>query len=154
MYEVLKEATVIYQEEKRPIINHPSKAHAYLHRRIALREKEHLVMMSLNVRNILLHTDVVSVGSVNASIVDPREIFRLALRRNASCIVLAHNHPSGDPTPSEEDLIITRRLNKAGRLIGIALVDHIIITRRGYTSLRSYEPTAFSQRKEEESDEV
>jgi DNA repair protein RadC len=79
---------------------------------------------------------MISIGSLNASIVHPREVYRPAIVLSAASLVLAHNHPSGDTTPSEEDLAITRRLHEAGRLLGIELVDHIVVAKDGYTSLR------------------
>jgi DNA repair protein RadC len=79
---------------------------------------------------------VISIGSLNASIVHPREVFRPAIVLCAASLVLAHNHPSGDTQPSEEDLAITRRLHEAGRLLGIELVDHVVVADSGYTSFR------------------
>ena len=77
------------------------------------------------------------IGSLNASIVHPREVFRPAILASAASIIVAHNHPSGDPEPSEEDLSITRRLAEVGELLGIGLLDHVVIARRGVTSLRA-----------------
>jgi DNA repair protein RadC len=79
----------------------------------------------------------VSVGSLNASIVHPREVFKAAVMASAAAVVLVHNHPSGDPEPSEEDLAITKRLVEAGELLGISVLDHIVVAARGLTSLRA-----------------
>ena len=89
--------------------------------------KEHLLMLSLNTKNKVIALHVVHIGSVNASIVHPRDIFQLAILDNATSIAIAHNHPSGDTTPSEEDINVTNRINEAGKLMGIELLDHIIL---------------------------
>jgi len=81
--------------------------------------------------------ETVSIGSLNASIVHPREVFKPAVIASAASIVLVHNHPSGDPEPSEEDLAITKRLVEAGELLGIAVLDHVIVASRGVVSLRA-----------------
>ena len=75
-------------------------------------------------------------GSLNASLVHPREVFVPAIALSAASLILAHNHPSGDPTPSEEDLAITRRIQESGRLLGIELLDHVIVARDSYTSFK------------------
>lgn len=98
--------------------------------------KEHFMVLSFDVRNKLLGMDTVSVGTLNASLVHPRETFEAAIRRHADHIIIAHNHPSGDPEPSEEDKEITRRLAESGRILGIALLDHLIVGRAGYVSFK------------------
>jgi len=90
-------------------------------------KKEHFMLMALNTRNKIIRIDNISVGTLNASLVHPREVFNKAIAHAASSVVIAHNHPSGDPEPSEEDLKITRRLVEAGRILGIEVLDHIII---------------------------
>jgi DNA repair protein RadC len=80
---------------------------------------------------------LISRGSLNASIVHPREVFRPAILASAASIILVHNHPSGDPDPSEEDLSITRRLVQVGELVGIGVLDHVVIAKRGSVSLRA-----------------
>lgn len=102
--------------------------------RVTLRE--HFVGFYLNARHQVLLRDVISIGSLSASIVHPREVFKPAISLSAASIVLAHNHPSGDPTPSEEDLAITRRLHEAGRMLGIELVDHVVVARDSFVSMR------------------
>jgi DNA repair protein RadC len=79
---------------------------------------------------------VVSVGTLTASLVHPREVFRFAVREGAAAILLAHNHPSGDPTPSAEDAAVTDRLAATGRLVGIRVIDHVIVAAEGYYSFR------------------
>lgn len=98
--------------------------------------REHFVGFYLNTRNQVLRREVISIGSLNASIVHPREVFTPAIAVSAASLILAHNHPSGDPTPSEEDLAITRRLGEAGRLLGIDVLDHVIVARDSYASFK------------------
>jgi DNA repair protein RadC len=99
--------------------------------------REHFVVLILNARHELQCREVVSIGSLNASIVHPREVFLPAILHSAASIVLVHNHPSGDPEPSEEDLSITKRLVQVGELVGIGVLDHVIVAARGIVSLRS-----------------
>jgi len=99
--------------------------------------KEHFLALYLNARNVIIHEETVSIGSLNASIVHPREVFRPAITRSAAAVILVHNHPSGDVTPSQEDLNLTARLVEAGRLLGIDVLDHLIIAENRYLSFRS-----------------
>jgi len=99
--------------------------------------KEHFVVLLLNARHEVEKRETVSIGSLNASIVHPREVFQPAILHSAASVVLVHNHPSGDPEPSEEDLSITRRLVQVGDLVGIGVLDHVIIAARGVVSLRA-----------------
>jgi DNA repair protein RadC len=98
--------------------------------------KENFVLLCLDARNQLIHKETVSVGTLNASLVHPREVFQIALARSAASVILAHNHPSGDTSPSEEDVEITRRMAKAGQIMGIEVLDHLIVSGRGHTSLK------------------
>lgn len=100
-----------------------------------LRE-EHFVVLFLNTKNRVIGRQTLSIGSLNASVVHPREVFRAAIRRSSASILCAHNHPSGDPTPSPEDLQLTRRLAEAGELVGIELLDHIVIGDNRFISLK------------------
>lgn len=100
------------------------------------KKKEYLVVIYLNARNHLIKTHTVSIGTLTANLVHPREVFAPAFKNHAAQIVLMHNHPSGDSNPSQEDLNITRCIFEAGKLLGIDVVDHIIVTRTGYTSLK------------------
>ena len=99
--------------------------------------KEHFVVLLLNARHELQLRETVSIGSLNASIVHPREVFLPAILHSAASVVLVHNHPSGDPEPSDEDLSITRRLVQVGDLVGIGVLDHVIVAEGGVVSLRS-----------------
>ena len=97
--------------------------------------KEHFVALHLDSKNRLSCLDVVSTGSLNASIVHPREVFKGVLLSSAAALILLHNHPSGDPTPSREDLELTGRLKEAGELLGIRVLDHIVIGNGCFVSL-------------------
>ena len=99
-------------------------------------KKENFVALYLDARNKLIYKETISIGSLNANLVHPREVFEPAVRHLAAQIVLAHNHPSGDPEPSEDDLEITKRLTESGKILGIEVVDHIIITKTGFTSFK------------------
>jgi DNA repair protein RadC len=99
-------------------------------------KKEHMKLVLLNVKCNLISVEEISVGSLNASIVHPREVFNPAIRKSCASIIMVHNHPSGDPSPSSEDVSITVRIAEAGKLIGIELVDHIIIGDGKYISMK------------------
>ncbi|HYM82468.1 MAG TPA: DNA repair protein RadC [Candidatus Limnocylindria bacterium] len=99
--------------------------------------REHFVVLLLNARHEIQGRETISIGSLNASIVHPREVFLPAILHSAASVVLVHNHPSGDPEPSEEDLAITRRLVEVGELVGIGVLDHVIVANRGSVSFRS-----------------
>jgi DNA repair protein RadC len=106
-------------------------------RDLARERREHFVVLLLNARHEIQRREVVSIGSLNASIVHPREVFLPAILHSAASVVLVHNHPSGDPEPSEEDLSITRRLVEVGDLVGIGVLDHVIVGARGVVSFRA-----------------
>lgn len=99
-------------------------------------DQEQMTLMMLNTRNKLLGEQVISKGTVNASMITPREIYLQALHYHAVSIILIHNHPSGDPTPSRDDAAFTRRVQEAGRMLGIELLDHIVIGDKNYVSFR------------------
>lgn len=99
-------------------------------------QQEQMMILMLDTKGNFLGEVIVSMGTVNASLVSPREIFLKALSFHAVSIIMVHNHPSGDPTPSEEDLLLTLRVKEAGELIGIDLLDHLILGDRKYISLR------------------
>ncbi|MCK9443895.1 MAG: DNA repair protein RadC [Tissierellaceae bacterium] len=99
-------------------------------------QREHFRIVLLDTKNQIIVAEEVSVGTLNASIVHPRDVFKAAIKRNANAMILMHNHPSGDPTPSKEDINITRRLIDAGNLIGIKVLDHIIIGDNRYVSFK------------------
>jgi len=98
-------------------------------------KKEHFVVFYLDSRNQEVQREVISVGTINESLVHPREVFEPAIRHSAVQVIVSHNHPAGDPNPSEEDVIITKRLVEAGKLLGIELFDHVIVTKTDYFSM-------------------
>ena len=98
--------------------------------------KEHFKLILLNPRNKIIGISTISIGTLNASLVHPREVFKDAIMHTAASVVLAHNHPSGDPEPSEDDITITKRLIEAGKILGIEVMDHIIIAKNGFFSFK------------------
>lgn len=126
----------IYAKEKinlKKELNTPQMLFEFLKMKIGKEKKEHFVILFFDTRNKLIVNNV-SVGSLNASIVHPREVFNDAVLKNASYVIIAHNHPSGDPAPSKEDVATTKRLVEAGRILGITVQDHMIVTRSKYYS--------------------
>jgi len=99
-------------------------------------EKEYFAVFILNTQNKVIDREIVSVGTLNSSLIHPRESFRQAIKLNANTVIFAHNHPGGSLEPSEEDLKITKRLSDAGNLIGIEVLDHVIVTDDSYKSLK------------------
>ena len=98
--------------------------------------EENFIILCLNTKNKIAGVHTVSIGSLNASIVHPREVFKAALLNNANGIICLHNHPSGDPEPSREDIEITHRLDNAGNILGVKVLDHVIIGDDRYVSLK------------------
>ena len=90
-------------------------------------DREYFLILTLSTKNSIMGVNVVSIGSLNSSLVHPREVFKLAILSNAAAVILVHNHPSGDPTFSNEDLEITRRLVEASKIIGIEILDHVVV---------------------------
>ena len=117
-------------------IRSPKDAATYLMQDMTSLNQEHFVALFLNVKNQILHKQTIFIGSLNASIVHPREIFREAVKRSAASIICAHNHPSGNPAPSTEDIDVTKRLYEAGVIMGIELLDHVIIGDHQFISLK------------------
>ncbi|WP_411953554.1 RadC family protein [Alkalibacillus sp. S2W] len=98
--------------------------------------QEHFVALYLNTKNQIIHRQTIFIGSLNSSIVHPREVFKEAIKRSAASVICAHNHPSGDPSPSNEDIQVTRRLYESGKVIGIELLDHLVIGDQKFISLK------------------
>lgn len=117
--------------EPRPSIHNPDDVVTILQDELLKSDREKLVCLFLNTKNVIIGMDIVSIGSLTASIAHPREIFKAAILKNAASIILSHGHPSGDPTPSREDIQMTERVSKAGEILGIKLLDHIIIGEHG-----------------------
>lgn len=124
------------EAERRWAIRSAEDVAAYLMPRLRDETREHFIAVLLNSKNCVLAAPVISVGSLNASIAHPREVFREAVRASAAAIIVAHNHPSGDPKPSREDLAVTRSMVAAGELMQIPVLDHVIIGDNAYSSLK------------------
>lgn len=124
------------QLEERYTIRSPEDGANYVMEDMRFLSQEHFVCLYLNTKNQVLHRQTVFVGSLNASIVHPREVFREAFRRSAASLICFHNHPSGDPTPSREDIEVTKRLAECGKMLGIDMLDHIIIGDQKFVSLK------------------
>jgi DNA repair protein RadC len=122
-------------EERRPRLRTPGEIYRYLAPQLSSLRKEVFHVLSLNSRNVLLNDSKVAEGTMNACPVDPREVFSAALGARASAIVLAHNHPSGDPEPSEMDVTLSAQLVEGGRILGIRVLDHIVVGDAGFVSL-------------------
>lgn len=101
------------------------------------KQKEHLYLVSLNSRNKVIAKDLITVGTINETLLSPREVFRQAFLRNAVSMILVHNHPSNDPTPSSEDIEVTRKLAAVAIDMGIPLLDHVIVAETAYVSMQS-----------------
>jgi DNA repair protein RadC len=114
----------------------PRDVAAYLMPQYGARPVEQFGIVLLDTKHRLVRTAIVSIGTLDASLVHPREVFREAASGSAAAIVLFHNHPSGDPTPSEDDIVLTRRLVKAGEVMGIDVIDHIILADTRYCSFK------------------
>ena len=121
---------------KQTAIGGPEDAAAYAMPAFRFEMKEHFAVMLLDVRNHVIAMPVISVGSLTASVVHAREVFREAIRQSAAFLILVHNHPSGDPTPSAEDIALTRRLVKVGKLMEIPVLDHIVLGDGCFRSLK------------------
>ncbi|HBC91770.1 MAG TPA: hypothetical protein DCZ10_02395 [Pelotomaculum sp.] len=124
-------------DQPRPVITSPDDAAGLVMEEMRRLDREHFRALLLNTRNQVIGVDKVSVGTLNCSTVHPRELFRNAIKRSAASIILVHNHPSGDPAPSREDLDITSRLREVGKIVGIDVLDHIIIGDNRFTSFKA-----------------
>lgn len=122
--------------EERAVIRHPLDVANLLQGEMGLLDQEYLRVLVLNVRNQLLATHEVYRGSVHTAVVRVGELFREALRRNAPCIILVHNHPSGDPAPSSADIAMTRQAVQAGDLLDVEVLDHIVIAQAAFVSMK------------------
>lgn len=125
-----------YRTDHRIKISNPKDAAEILMEDMRYLRKEHLKVIFLNTKNMIIDVKDLSIGSLSSSIVHPREVYSEAIRKSSSSIIVCHNHPSGDPTPSGEDINITRRLHEVGKLVGIDLLDHLIIGNGNYISLK------------------
>lgn len=127
---------LVESPEERPQIRSPADAANLVMSEMGLLEQEHLRVMLLDTKNRVLATPTVYVGSLNTSLIRVGEVFREAIRTNCASLIVLHNHPSGDPTPSPEDVAVTRQIVEAGKLLDIEVLDHLIIGRQRFVSLK------------------
>jgi DNA repair protein RadC len=130
--QLVRERTVT--GEQRRSIRNPDDVVAILKDELLKSDREKLISVMLNAKNVVIGMEVVSVGSLTASVVTARELFKSAILASAAAVIISHNHPSGDPTPSQDDIRLTERISKAGELLGIKLLDHVIIGELGHYS--------------------
>jgi DNA repair protein RadC len=127
---------MVHRADARPVLSSPQDVADYLHD-LAHAETEHLRVILLDTRKRPVRTVDVYHGSVNTSLIRIGEVFRDAVRANAASVIVAHNHPSGDPSPSPEDVAVTRAMVEAGRLLDIEVLDHLILSSGGFVSLKA-----------------
>ena len=121
-----------------PLLDNPASIADYLREEVRSYEVEHFQAVLLNTRRKLIRVEMISQGLVDTILVHPREVFKRAIAANASALVLVHNHPSGDPSPSEADIHVTRDLIRAGQLLKIEVLDHVILGRRAAANGKDY----------------
>lgn len=135
-FEIARKLSSTLPEERKKI-NSPEDAATLVMEEMRHLDREHFCVLLLNTKHQVMARETVSVGTLNTSVVHPRELFKSAIRRSASAIILVHNHPSGDPTPSREDVEVTRRMQEAGKIVGIEILDHIIIGDMKHVSFKA-----------------
>ena len=121
---------------KKPLVKTPEEVVSLVRGRLKGKKKEYFLALLLDARNQLIKVSEISVGSLDTSIVHPREVFKEAISASAASVIFVHNHPSGDPEASEDDITLTKRLAQAGEIVGIDVLDHIIISDKNYLSLK------------------
>ena len=125
-----------YPEKGKAIVRSPENVLNEVRSKLKGRKKEHFLTLFLDTRNQVLGVASVSVGSLDSSLAHPREVFKEAISANAASVIFVHNHPSGDPQPSEDDIKLTRRLVEAGNIVGIEVLDHVIVADKAFASLK------------------
>jgi DNA repair protein RadC len=125
-----------FTDEPKRKIRSPADVYSLLYPKMREQKRERLVALLLDTKNQVLREEVISIGSLNANIVHPREVFKAALMESCASVILSHNHPSGDPTPSREDIAVTEKLIEGGKLLGIDVLDHVVIGDGKYVSLK------------------
>jgi len=135
--ELSKRLEADVDEKPKPVLKSPEDVVAEVRGQLKGKKKEHFLVLCLDTRNRLINHKLVSIGSLDTSIVHPREVFKEAVSSFAASVIFVHNHPSGDPEPSKEDIELTKRLVKAGEIIGIDVLDHIIVCDKSYLSLEA-----------------
>ena len=133
-FELTKRALDV-EDNNLPAINNAKDAVAQL-QELRTAQKEHFIVLYLNARNQLIHKETISIGTLNASLVHPREVFKPAIDYLAASIIVAHNHPSGETEASEDDIKLTKRLVDAGKILGIEIIDHIIVAKDKFISFK------------------
>ncbi len=131
-----KDENISYEIYNQRPITSPEDAVNLVKNRLKGKKKEHFLAFLLSTRNNLINIVEISKGSLDSNIVHPREVFKEAISRSAASCIFIHNHPSGDPTPSQDDIQLTKRLKEAGEIIGIEVLDHLIITDTDFISLK------------------
>ena len=121
---------------KQALVKSPGEAVSLVKGRLKGKKREHFLALLLDTRSQLIKVSEISVGSLDTSIVHPREVFKEAISASAASIIFVHNHPSGDPEPSEDDIKLTKRLVQAGEIVGIDVLDHVIVTDKDYVSMK------------------
>lgn len=122
--------------EARTVVHGPADAASYVMPRFRFERREHFAVLLLNAKNHILALKTISVGTLTSSVVHPREVFQAAIEQSAASVILVHNHPSGDPAPSGEDLAVTRRMVEAGGIMDIPVLDHVIVGYDKFISLK------------------
>ena len=134
VFEIGRRLSIQASSYKKKELTSPEKVFKFIKTRLKDYAKEHFYLIALDARNWSIHE--VSLGTLNANLVHPREAFAEAIKSRAASVIFAHNHPSGDPEPSQDDLEITKRLIDSGKILGIEVVDHVIITKTGFLSFK------------------
>jgi len=135
VFELARRLEIFVEEPKRKICS-PKDVYTLMYPKMREQKKEKFITLYLDTKNQILKEEVISIGSLNASIVHPREVFKSALMESSASVIMIHNHPSGDPSPSREDIMVTEKLVEGGKLLGIDVLDHIIIGDGRYVSLK------------------
>ena len=124
------------EAEDKPIVKTPEDVVSLVRGKLKGKKREHFLAILLDTRNRLIRVSEISIGSLDTSIVHPREVFKEAISASATSVIFVHNHPSGDPGASEDDIKLTKRLTEVGEIVGIDVLDHIIIGDKNYLSLK------------------
>ena len=134
LFELVKRQSMATKQRKP--IRSPQDVYDFCYPLIGRQDKEHFMVIHLDTRNRVIKYETISIGTLNSSLIHPREVFKSAIKDSANTLIIVHNHPSGDPTPSEEDKEITQNIFKAGKLLSINVLDHVIIGDGTYHSLK------------------
>lgn len=135
VFELARRLETFVEEPKRKVCS-PKDVYTLMYPKMREQKKEKFITLCLDTKNQILKEEVVSIGSLSASIVHPREVFKSALMESSASVIMVHNHPSGDPSPSREDIMVTEKMVEGGKLLGIDVLDHIIIGEGRYVSLK------------------